>query len=514
MVTKYPINDILLTTSQPSQSQRIRKYVYFLIIFTLIILYIFSDELSSIFTDIIPCNKDNCLKFKDNNNNNNNNNNINETEIETDINSPIIIKPEPLPVEPVESEKYFTYVPHSGLHNQRIEFENAIFLAWKLNRTLILPPLLLGKRFGYTDYDIMLDRLRPLKSDKTNVEQDCVREKINKPRKSIEKCIEFHNSYMLTTWNQLFDLSYIEKYVRIIYNHEVNIPKIVHDQLKIKDEEKDVYYDKLYAGYHAFFDSSIPPKKIGPISDGRIQKYYILDQFKNQSKKLLVFASLFGPGTFIRQSEKSENFFHDIQKSIIPKNEIMLNVVKRIVDKMGGSFNYLSFHGRVGDGIYQLYANEHVTNVINNLKRDMPDFNKINMSLYNNLTDSERHELCFKNIKLDPRANKFSRLTRIYIASDVSRSSPPLQPIFQTFPCAYMMPDFEEELGPLNQVINNVDKQNMYKFILPLVDLMVGSNANKLYTMGRSTFASYMKRYHNHLVAESKKTKKPLGNYN
>lgn len=501
MGIKYPINDILSTTSQPSQSQRIRKYVYFLMIFTIIILYIFTDELSLIFTDIIPCNKDNsgiCLKFKDNVIEN-----INE--MNTEIDSPILIKPEPLPVEPVETEKFITYVPHSGLHNQRIAFENAIFLAWSLNRTLILPPLLLGKRFGYTDYDIMLSRLLPLKSDKTNLEHDCVIEKIKRPKKSVEHCIYFHNSYMLTTWNHLFDLSFIEKHVKIIYNHQVNIPKLVYDQLKIENEEKDVYYDKLYPGYHAFFESSIPPKKVGPIADGRLQKYYILNQFKNQPQKLLVFASLFGPGTFIRQSEKSENFFHVMQKSIIPKNEIMLNVAKRISDKMGGTFNYLTFHGRAGDGTYKLLADERIANVINNLRRDMPDFNKINMNFYNNLTDSERNELCFKNIELVPRAKKFSRLTRIYIASDIPKSSPPLQVIFQTFPCAYMMSDFEEELEPLNQIINNVDKQKMYKFILPLVDLMVGSNANKLYTMGRSTFASYMTRYHNYLVAESKK---------
>ncbi|POG72603.1 hypothetical protein GLOIN_2v1593353 [Rhizophagus irregularis DAOM 181602=DAOM 197198] len=351
----------------------------------------------------------------------------------------------------------------------------------------------------------MLSRLLPLKSDKSNLEQDCVLEKKNKPRKFIEHCIDFHNSYMLTTWNQLFDLSFIEKHVRIIYNHRVNIPKLVHEQLKIDDEEKDVYYDKLYPGYHAFFESSIPSEKVGQIADGRIQKYYILNQFKNNSQKLLVFASLFGPGTFVRQSEKSEDFFHVIQKSILPKNEIMLNVVKRISDKMGGTFNYLSFHGRAGDGHYKLLADERIANVINNLRKDMPDFNKINMNLYNNLTDSERHELCFKNIELSPRAKKFSRFTRIFIASDVPKSSPPLQVIFQTFPCAYMMSDFEEELEPLNQIINTVDKQNMYKFILPLVDLMVGSNANKLYTMGKSTFASYMKRYHNHLVDESKK---------
>ncbi|CAG8827001.1 34060_t:CDS:2, partial [Racocetra persica] len=39
-------------------------------------------------------------------------------------------------------EKFLAYLPHDGFNNQRIELENAIFLAWFLNRTLIIPPIL------------------------------------------------------------------------------------------------------------------------------------------------------------------------------------------------------------------------------------------------------------------------------------------------------------------------------------------------------------------------------------
>ena len=41
--------------------------------------------------------------------------------------------------------KYLSYLPHSGFHNQRIAFENALVMARILNRTLLVPPVRLGK---------------------------------------------------------------------------------------------------------------------------------------------------------------------------------------------------------------------------------------------------------------------------------------------------------------------------------------------------------------------------------
>ncbi|CAI2170389.1 5245_t:CDS:1 [Funneliformis geosporum] len=490
MATKYvkiptDNNNILPTTTPPQRQtnsssflSKIRIYVYFLILITLFAIYVFSDELSSIFMDVdnLPCDNGVCVM-------------TNDTNVE---NSEIIIP------SPKDDERYMTYIPHSGFHNQRIALENAVYLAWYLNRTLILPPIILGKRIGWRDYDKLLEIITSLKSDKSNLEEEC--KKIDNP----EKCIEFHQSYMLTTWKDLFDMSYIEKNVRVIYNHNVNLTHIIKDQLKI-DEVDDVIYDKLYPGNHNFFEYSIPPEKVAPIADGRIKKFYVLDEFKKQPQKLVVFGSLFGPGTVIRQSITSQRFYYDTQFSIIPKNEILRNVVKRFTDNMGGTFNYITFHGRAGDGEYKLLAHERIAKVISNIKRDMPEFDSVDMNQYRNISESEKHDLCFKNLTLPEDKTTFSRFTRIYLASDIDKTAEPLQVVFETFPCVYMMSDFKEELEPLHQIINSVDKQKMYKYIVPFVDLMTGSNGRRLYTMGRSTFASYMLRYHRIIEREHKR---------
>src|SRR3954467_8612567 len=119
MATKYSLlpndttKEVLPTSSlllKPSPSSlKVKKYVYLLILFKmLVVIYIFSPLM---FTD--DCRKGYCI-------------------------DDALIIPKPLPKE---SEKFMTYLPHSGLHNQRIALENAVYLAWVLNRTLIVPPL-------------------------------------------------------------------------------------------------------------------------------------------------------------------------------------------------------------------------------------------------------------------------------------------------------------------------------------------------------------------------------------
>ena len=46
---------------------------------------------------------------------------------------------------PAGRERFLSYLPHSGFHNQRIELQNAIMLASMTNRTLLVPLVRLGR---------------------------------------------------------------------------------------------------------------------------------------------------------------------------------------------------------------------------------------------------------------------------------------------------------------------------------------------------------------------------------
>lgn len=62
---------------------------------------------------------------------------------------------------PASEERFLSYNPHSGFHNQRIALSNAVLLANMLNRTLLLPRVRLGKAVGWkskADLQAILER--------------------------------------------------------------------------------------------------------------------------------------------------------------------------------------------------------------------------------------------------------------------------------------------------------------------------------------------------------------------
>lgn len=66
------------------------------------------------------------------------------------------------------AEKYISFLPHSGFHNQRSELENALVLARLLNRTLIIPKVYLGPPMPWLTFNLLHSRL--LYQTKTGLE--------------------------------------------------------------------------------------------------------------------------------------------------------------------------------------------------------------------------------------------------------------------------------------------------------------------------------------------------------
>src|SRR3954453_16435422 len=129
----------------------------------------------------------------------------------------------------LSQEKYLTYLPHSGLHNQRIELENAVFLAWSLNRTLILPPLMLGKRFPYKQFDSLERKL----SDLSKMKQREICE-----NKTCEDFEEFRNSFTFYRSDKIFDFTFILKNIKIIHRQDL-IPENLFSKLNITNDNKE-----------------------------------------------------------------------------------------------------------------------------------------------------------------------------------------------------------------------------------------------------------------------------------
>ncbi|ORX92162.1 hypothetical protein K493DRAFT_226352 [Basidiobolus meristosporus CBS 931.73] len=109
-----------------------------------------------------------------------------------------------VPLRILPEERFLTYLPHSGFHNQRIELENALLLAKHLNRSLILPPLYLGDPLKWYPFDTLYDLLR--KRDKAELYY-C-------SRVSSAMCDEY-DSWTMLPWNNIYNLTVFQDFLRL-----------------------------------------------------------------------------------------------------------------------------------------------------------------------------------------------------------------------------------------------------------------------------------------------------------
>lgn len=112
------------------------------------------------------------------------------------------------------SQKFLAWLPHSGFHNQRVSFENALVLAHILNRTLVVPPIRLGLAIRYVEFDKLYRHLTL--SSKIGLEHcsmfaspDSLR--IPLPR----ECIGY-DEYTMLSWAALVDLDSIAEFQPLV----------------------------------------------------------------------------------------------------------------------------------------------------------------------------------------------------------------------------------------------------------------------------------------------------------
>src|SRR6266542_1430073 len=136
-------------------------------------------------------------------------------------------------------EKYMTYLPHSGLHNQRVALENAVFMAWALNRTLILPPIILGERFPLSKFNQLEGRLKLL----CKIKQKSCKDK----KKRSLGCGKFRDSFTFYRWDKLFDFTFILENIKIIHREDL-IPENLFSTFNISNEKEQVW--RIYGGVY------------------------------------------------------------------------------------------------------------------------------------------------------------------------------------------------------------------------------------------------------------------------
>ncbi len=376
-------------------------------------------------------------------------------------------------------EKYITYLPHSGLHNQRVALENAVFMAWALNRTLILPPLILGERFSLSVFDRLEEKLKFLSKIK---QKNC--KSIEKKSKSFG-CEKFRDSFTFYRWDELFDFTFILKNIKVIHREDL-IPENLFSKFNISNDKEQVW--RMYGG--AYNNTIYDNRKFSNISSSN-NKISIME-LRERNEELFYFNSLFARKLINLKIPENIKFMREIKRTFILSHPTLLDITEKISDKLGGRMKYLSAHARIGDGRFKESSQFNIEKLIKNINRYL---NKKNSNLSDNA-----------ECKQDDHT-KSSKI--IYLASDVSsKDDENLKPIFKMFPCTLMLDDFKDLLIPMDKLINERDGLKLTKFLIPILDLMIAANGNHVFTEERhSTFVSYMYRYNDYLQERFNKVK-------
>ncbi|KAI9267461.1 CigA protein [Sporodiniella umbellata] len=433
-----------------------------------------------------------------------------------------VVWPEPFSLSsPSADERYVTYLPHSGFHNQRIALENALLLAHYLNRTLLLPPVYLtSPAFPWLRFDKMYERL--LLQTKNGLEY-CSQLRENEPLPA--ECVQ-HPHWTWVPWTFFYDLQPLLPKIRIVFRNDMSL-EWIQDSCG-----QDIYFLKDLTPFdYRIYDL---PSSQTPLQ--RFMHRIELEALEAVEERVIHLGSLFGSYRVLAQTVPHQALLQWIRSHMIFKNPVLLEVAGKVVERLGGVRSFVGLHLRVGDGVFKARAGLHVDALFHQLVNDYTDLTLEELSeRYDPTHHQDRQEDTHYEIKqlrdtaphqdthlplavshpppsvlqprlgaasthltcgpTDGRNDRFAKTT-LYIATDCPhpREHPLLQKLFKTFPCIFVLDDFLDSLAPLQQIHVAQDNVPLQSYLIPMVDAIISAQGHTFYGTNASTFSTYIQR--------------------
>ncbi|KAH9810423.1 hypothetical protein DFH28DRAFT_498411 [Melampsora americana] len=431
--------------------------------------------------------------------------------------------PNPRPKPILNSNRFLTYLPHSGFHNQRIALENALTLAYVLNRTLLIPPCFLGTPIPYISSEKLSHRLTSAQS-KIGLKH-CEDQRMSQSNLFLRECLGSHHQITTIGWDQIMNLKSISHLISIqdlpkgIYEPDLLIHALKlnskEDLFNLKDSK---VYDFKYLisnddddEHHEILNSNSSLGKFGKWINVKEELKWNL---KVSKKRLICLGSLFGTSRIKIDHHQPDEGQQDlikvrrlIRKSMLPEDSIHGILKKRsdqIIKRLGGFDQYWSVHIRLGDSIFRSESHSRAMKALEGLVTG-----PMNLSL-SKLSEAIGNE---KNrIRSDPPSSssatrKFNCRNRLhptdlglekfnqilYIATDstIPTRESSLIPFFKAFPCVFVLNDFG--LGDeLKQLRNMKDGVYLGGFFAPLLDAIVSARSKGVVGTEGSTFSRFV----------------------
>ncbi|THH20184.1 hypothetical protein EW146_g1127 [Bondarzewia mesenterica] len=426
-------------------------------------------------------------------------------------------------------KRYLAYLPHSGFHNQRIAFENALVLARILNRTLLVPPVHLGsKTIHHLPFDSLQNFL--MLSGKEGLMHCSSTQSDGLP----PECLDFFESTRVS-WNWLVDMTSIELDQPLLHPPNLDYPwfdlfldnTLSNEIFALKDNGT---YDFRYVDYDPSFAHAHPKYRI-PIP---------ISSLANITARLIHLGTLFGSSRLHLTDPLHIAIRKFIREQMTFSNPILLEAAREAVSALGNA--YLGAHVRVGDGIFQELGQQHARTIWYNLVTRALGFNMKDAQIVEqrfgdpSMAFSEPPFLipdaaamrtprpphpplpssfkpcvpCHRPLHVEHELAPFN--IPLFISTDASdpHLSTILSLFHRSFPCTFFLSDLSSyahsnwtlpALSTLDSLVSAYDGVPLKSFLLPFLDAMIVSNAWDVVGTEGSTFSGFVqdilwRRYH------------------
>ncbi|KAI9146523.1 hypothetical protein BKA69DRAFT_1024206 [Paraphysoderma sedebokerense] len=455
-----------------------------------------------------------------------------EENVHDDIRSPI-----PTPGRPIQtahssdeaSSKYLVYLTHSGFHNQRISFENALFLGYVLNRTVLVPPILLGHPTPWHPFRYLANSLMEREKELQGIYQDCKDHWSEKAPLTINGRLSETDTGNADGDRDCTNVTSLS----VSWNHLFNFSK--NDTIVLNDNIRGSYQ------FH----------ELDPENNTSIFKEHIqLSDLAAIESPVLVFGSLFGTHRVVTSPNNKlfSQVRSDIENStIFRRKDIISNIAQKIVGDLGGTNSFFGLHIRSGDGAFAQRVNSTVSTQVALIKRYIQFVNTFprsvdDISIRNphikqpfessttitetNPHSKERLKICLIRSKDRFRGIGSGKLSEenilIYLATDAKspEADDDFRLLFETFPCVFSLSTFWDYLDPIIHPTREsfppsntsplqseffssnppIFPPQIYKFLIPMLDQLVPSNAAGFIGTEGSTFSKYILRIYSERI--------------
>ena len=436
-------------------------------------------------------------------------------------------------------EKFLSYLPHSGFHNQRIALENALILARLLNRTLLVPPVRLGRvAIPYSNFNVLrqlqdanyvayLCQLsgNAVKANNTAAVQPALLDFPDLPERCTQEGKRGPVTFTYLPWGWITDFDSIRQLQptiqtlgRAYFWAPSHLGPHSDDVLVIPDTSMYQY---------RFVDGVAPSPSSNPRSSIKTpySEDIALASLVDNPAKLIQVGSLFGSHRLELSDPANKAVRKQIRRHMSLKHPLLQKLATDIAMKISGS-GFLAAHFRCSDSHFLETAKENSRMIWWKLVHGILGVSvgrTLQLELNSSIAGDSSLPLqftryispstspaglpfdhstptvgvgltktCNGELHTDPELEHLN--TPLFIATD-SKDPPTderLSMFHRTFPCVFFLGDFPQEVKQVAAIRDPISGMEIGDMLVPFLDAMVVARAARVVGTPRSTFSWYV----------------------